>query len=133
MSEISGIIITERGESIVTAQEVVWFINHKYGEQAYVVETEEQILIFTAKSKWIVQKTDYERFRYYTLFHYNFAQGSGYHVQMHGYAQDFMVYYAIMHDMGMEYDWQGFLQSWKLYLLGREVESRAAAFEWLCG
>ena len=29
----------------MTAQEVVWFINHKYGEQAYIVETNDQIAI----------------------------------------------------------------------------------------
>ena len=117
----------------MTAQEVVWFINHKYGEQAYVVETEKQILIFTAKSKWIVQKTDYESFRYYTLFHFNNAQGSGYHVQMRGHDIDFMVYSAIMHDLELGYDWNGFLQSWKLFLLGREIEERAAAFQWHSG
>ena len=117
----------------MTVHDVVWFINHKYGEQAYVVETEEQILIFTAKSKWIVQKTDYKRFQYYTLFHFNYAQGSGFHVQMRGYAKDFMVYYAVMHDMGLPYDWSGFLQSWALYNLGREVEERAAIFQWFCG
>ena len=46
----------------MTSSEVVWFINHKYGEQAYVVETEKQVLIFTVKSKWIVQKDDKARF-----------------------------------------------------------------------
>ena len=52
---------------------------------------------------------------------------------MRGYAKDFMVYYAVMHDMGLPYDWSGFLQSWALYNLGREVEERAAIFQWFCG
>ena len=107
---ISDIIITEREENVVTAYEVAWFINHKYGEQAYVIETEQQILIFTAKSKWIVQKTDYRRFHFYTLFHSNNTQGYGYHVQMRGNHIDYLVYCAIMHDNGLLQDWNYFLR-----------------------
>ena len=114
----------------MTAYEVAWFINHKYGEQAYVIETEQQILIFTAKSKWIVQKTDYQRFHFYTLFHSNNTQGYGYHVQMRGNRIDYLVYCAIMHDNGLLQDWNYFLNSWQLYCLGRQIEERAALFEW---
>ena len=117
----------------MTAQEVVWFINHKYGEQAYVVETEKQILIFTAKSKWIVQKSDYNRFRFYTLFHSNNAQGYGYHVQMRNKNIDYLVYCAIMHDAGIPQNWNDFLNRWELYCLGIEVKERAAIFQWLSG
>jgi len=118
----------------VTSSEVVWFINHKYGEQAYVVETEAQVLIFTAKSKWIVQKKDYKRFGFYTLFHFNLEEGSGFHVQMRGHHIDFLVWAAIMHDMDGFHpnsEWNQFYESWQLYLLGREIEERAATFEWL--
>lgn len=117
----------------MTAQEVEWFINHIYGEQAYVVETEKQILIFTAKSKWIVQKTDYNRFRFYTLFHSNNVQGYGYHVQMRNKNIDYLVYCAIMHDAELPQNWSDFLNRWELYCLGVEVKERAAIFQWLSG
>lgn len=117
----------------MTSSEVVWFINHKYGEQAYVVETETQVLIFTAKSKWIVQKDDYKRFGFYTLFHSNSNKGKGFHVQMRGRHIDFLVWCAITHDMNDFYEikrWDDFVKSWELYLLGRECEERAAIFQW---
>ena len=120
----------------MTSSEVVWFINHKYGEQAYVVETEKQVLIFTAKSKWIVQKNDKGRFGFYTLFHSNISKGEGFHVQMRGYNIDFLVWAAITHDMEKFYsnnEWNDFVKAWNLYLLGRECEERAATFQWLCG
>ena len=115
----------------MTAHEVEWFINHKYGEQAYLVETDKQILIFTAKSKWIVQKSDFKRFQFYTLFHSNNTQGYGYHVQMRNKNLDYLVYCAIMHDNGLEQNWDEFLQNWDLYCLGREIEERTAQFQWL--
>lgn len=34
----------------MTPQEIVWFINHKYGEQAYIVDDGKEIRIFTAKA-----------------------------------------------------------------------------------
>ena len=114
----------------MTAHEVEWFINHIYGEQAYVVETEKQILIFTAKSKWIVQKTDYDRFQFYTLFHSNNTQGYGYHVQMRNKNIGYLVYCAIMHDAEIIQNWDKFLTRWELYCLGRKIEERAAAFQW---
>jgi hypothetical protein len=52
----------------MTPEEVVWFINHKYGEQAYLVETDEQILIFSRVSKWVIFKKDFTKFHIYTLF-----------------------------------------------------------------
>lgn len=118
----------------MTAYEVEWFLNHKYGEQAYVVETEKQILIFTAKSKWIVAKNDYDRFHFYTLFHSNNKTGTGFHVQMRGSAIDYLTYCAITHDREEYYtlqDWHDFVESWHLFLLGREIESRVAAWNYL--
>lgn len=120
----------------MTSSEVVWFINHKYGEQAYVVETETQVLVFTAKSKWIVQKDDKERFGFYTLFHSNLASGKGFHVQMRGHHVDFLVWCALTHDMEKFYaieEWNEFVKAWELFLLGRECEERAAIFQWLSG
>ena len=118
----------------MTAYEVEWFLNHKYGEQAYVVQTEKQILIFTAKSKWIVAKNDYDRFHFYTLFHSNNKTGTGFHVQMRGRNIDYLVYCAIMHDnddFWGKQNWYNFMESWRLFLLGREIESRAAAWDYL--
>ena len=117
----------------MTSSEVVWFINHKYGEQAYVVETEKQVLVFTAKSKWIVQKDDKKRFGFYTLFHFNLARGEGFHVQMRGRNIDFLVWCALTHDMEEFYTidkWNDFIQSWELFQLGQECEERAALFKW---
>ena len=64
----------------MTVQEVVWFINHKYGEQAYVVETEKEIFLFSLKSKWIIKKSDFKHFHTYTLFHFNDVEREHYHV-----------------------------------------------------
>ena len=101
----------------MTSSEVVWFINHKYGEQAYVVETEKQVLVFTAKSKWIVQKDDKKRFGFYTLFHSNLAKGEGFHVQMRGRHVNFLVWVAVTHDMDDFYairEWNDFVNAWEL-------------------
>ena len=66
----------------MTPQEVVWFFNHKHGERAYLVETEQYLQIFTSKSKWKIIKDDYRRFRQYTLYHFSMRAGQGYHKQM---------------------------------------------------
>ena len=34
----------------MTPNEVVWYANHKYGEMAYMVETNDAYLIFTTES-----------------------------------------------------------------------------------
>lgn len=119
----------------MTSYEVVWFLNHKYGEQAYVIETDKQILIFTSKSKWIIFKDDRKRFKAYTLFHSNYEKGEGYHIQRYGNCIDFLTWCAVTHDMEEYYedkDFQKFTLSWELYLLGRECEERAALFQWFC-
>jgi len=119
----------------MTAQEVVWFINHKYGEQAYIVETGNRIFLFSLKSKWFIKKTDYQRFHYYTLFHFNDVEREHYHVQMKSKDLDYLVYQAIAHDNDnipySKEDWKQFNEKWNMYLLGREIESRAAAWDWL--
>ena len=118
----------------MTASEVVWFINHKYGEQAYLVETDEKILIFSRVSKWIIFKNDFARFHIYTLFHFNDAEREHYHIQNKSGNIDYLVFTAIVHDIENKNNftsWQDFRKSWELYLLGREVESRAAAWDWI--
>ena len=114
----------------MTANEVVWFINHKYGEQAYLVETDEKILIFSRVSKWVIFKKDFERFHIYTLFHFNDTERKHYHAQDRSTNIDYLVFRAIVHDN--EYiNWQDFRKSWELFLLGREIECRAAAWDWI--
>lgn len=119
----------------MTAQEVVWFINHKYGEQAYIVETNDQILLFTKESKWIINKNDYSKFHCYILFHSNNKQGNGFHVQMRGNHIDFLVYQAIMHDNKEIFSdretWDDFQNAWELFLLGRKIEAEINAWEWM--
>jgi hypothetical protein len=121
----------------MTVQEVVWFMNHKYGEQAYVVETEKEIFLFSLKSKWIIKKSDFKHFRTYTLFHFNDVEREHYHVQLKSQNLDYLVYQAIAHDNDnipySDKDWKRFNEMWDMYLLGREIEGRAAAWDWLCG
>lgn len=121
----------------MTVQEVVWFMNHKYGEQAYVVETKKEILLFSLKSKWIIKKSDFKHFHTYTLFHFNDVEREHYHVQLKSQNLDYLVYQAIAHDNeNIPYsnnDWKQFNEMWNMYLLGREIEGRVAAWDWLCG
>ena len=114
----------------MTPEEVVWFINHKYGEQAYLIETDKQILIFSRVSKWVIFKKDFIKFHIYTLFHFNDTEREHYHVQDRSTNLDYLVFRAIIHDYKF-IDWKEFQQSWELFLLGREVESRVAAWEWI--
>lgn len=115
----------------MTAQEVAWFINHKYGEQAYVVEDDEKFVILSLKSKWVIFKKDFAKFHTYTLFHFNDVEREHYHVQDRSVNLDYLIFRAIIHDYKYV-DWKEFCNSWELFLLGREVESRAAAWEWIC-
>ena len=114
----------------MTPEEVVWFINHKYGEQAYLVETDEQILIFSRVSKWVIFKKDFTKFHIYTLFNFNDTEREHYHVQDRSINLDYLVFRAIVHD-GKYIGWKEFCQNWELFLLGREIESRVAAWEWI--
>lgn len=120
----------------MTAQEVVWFFNHKYGEKAYVVETPTRIHIFTSKSKWQIIKDDYSRFHKYTLYHYSIRAGKGYHKQMTGREIDYLVFCACWHDkerVVFPRDFNSFQYLWEMYLYGRQIEERAARFAWICG
>lgn len=121
----------------MTIEEVVFFINHKYGEQIYIVDTNKELRIFTTKSQWKIIYADKIRFGQYTLFHFNNIQGYGMHVQMKANDLSFLVYQAAAHDnteiFPFAKDWKNFKENWNLYLLGRECEERAAAWDWLCG
>ena len=81
----------------MTPAEIVWFINHKYGEQAYIVDDGKEIRIFTAKSIW---RIDYSKFHGYYLYHSNNKSGTGFHNQNNHKSDDvnWLVWYAILHD-----------------------------------
>ena len=121
----------------MTAQEVVWFFNHKHGEKAYVVETNTHIHIFTPKSKWQIIKADYARFHEYTLYHFSLKAGAGcYHRQMKGYNIDYLVFCACYHDednVVFSRDFKEFQRLYDMYCYGREIEERANCWDWLCG
>lgn len=127
----------------MTPQDVVWYANHKYGELAYMVETDNAYLIFTEHSQWCIYKNDKERFGTYTLYHRNYADGApeGFHPQFKIPNCSLLTYIAVMHDKckknaipGVDGDIHGydkFQDAWHLYLLGREIEERAATWDFL--
>ena len=121
----------------MTPQEVVWFFNHKHGERAYLVETEQYLQIFTSKSKWKIIKDDYRRFKQYTLYHFSTRAGQGYHKQMNGRTLEYLVYCACCHDETETYTtpktWNEFCRLYDMYCYGREIEERANCWDWLCG
>lgn len=114
----------------MTPEEVVWFANHKYGENAYLIESETELLILTARSKWRILLNDLRRFGYYTLFHLNHATDMiYYHKQCTSRDLDFLVYYAVRHDLDIPCDMKEFERLWQMYCLGRELEESIATFE----
>ena len=116
----------------MTADEVVWFANHKYGECAYLLEYGNEMIILTAKSKWRILLNDLRRFGHYTLCHLNHATDRVYyHQQCTSRDIDFLVYYAIRHDLDLPCDMREFERLWNMYLLGRELEESVALFEFL--
>ena len=116
----------------MSPQEVVWFVNHKFGEQAYLVENDEKITILTLKSKWVIFKKDFSRFHIYTLFHFNDEEREHYHIQNKSRNIDYLVYIALTHDNGGRYsEWKQFCENWELFKLGREIESRASAWNFI--
>ena len=118
----------------MTADEVVWFANHKYGECAYLLEYGNEMIILTAKSKWRIILNDLHRFGHYTLFHFNHkTDRMYYHKQCTSRDLDFLVYYAIRHDLNLPCDMQEFERLWEMYCLGRRLEESIATFDFLCG
>lgn len=117
----------------MTVDEVVWFANHKYGECAYTIERDNKLYIFTNKSQWCIFLKDMARFGKYTLYHINYNyDNEHYHKQGHGYHLDFLVYYAIRHDLDLPCDMNEFMRLYDMWKLGREVEESIATWEFLC-
>ena len=116
----------------MTVDEVVWFANHKYGECVYVVMNKKEMRIMTTKSQWLVFLDDLRKFGRYTLYHINYkGDQEHYHKQGHGDHLDFLVYYALRHDLDIPCDIKEFERLWEMWRLGREVEESIATWEFL--
>jgi hypothetical protein len=117
--------------------DVVFFLNHKHGEVAYLSYGEKEIEIFTAKSKWIIHLNDYARFGKFTLSHLNYeGDREYYHRQTTGTSVDYLVYMAIRHDVGMAYsweDWKEFQNSWDMYIYGQKLQESCSTWAFLAG
>lgn len=117
----------------MTVEEVVWFANHKYGECVYVVQSRDELRIFTLQSQWRIFLKDLYKFGRYALYHINYKSDSEfYHKQCSGNHLDFLVYYALRHDLDIPCDIKEFERLWDMYKLGREVEESIAVWNFLC-
>ena len=119
----------------MTIDEVVGFCNHLYGETAWVIEDNNWIYLFTLYSKWLIKKSDYERFGFYTLFHFNEVEGKNYHIQKRGNI-DFLVYEAICHDASEKstrLKFTDFLKAWSLFKYGQQLYESVQTFNFLAG
>lgn len=119
-------------------EEIAWFANHKYGEQVYYLRTKDEIRIFTPKSKWRILLRDFQRFGHYTLAHWNHKSDRAYyHVQSTGTNLEFLVFYAIMHDLDVgaygKEEWHNFQHLYEMYKLGRQLEESCATWAFLAG
>lgn len=124
----------------MTPYEIVWFINHKYGEQAYIIEDEKEIKIFTAKSIWRIFKSDYFKFNGYYLYHSNNTSGIGFHNQNNHKSSDvnWLIWYAVLHDSDVNIaytkeNYEKFQQSYSLYLYGQKLYESCCQFAFLSG
>lgn len=123
----------------MTPDEACFFYNHKYGEQAYLITDNMNILhIYTIKGKWMINLNDLRRFGVYTLSHGNEVEGAHYHKQMRGHDLTYLVFYAMCHDSptgcyGSIDNYNEFRRLWLMYQLGRQCEERAYRWDWLCG
>ena len=124
----------------MTPQEVIWFINHKYKERAYLVENEAELRIFTKESVWRIFKSDWQCYGGYYLYHSNKIYGSGYHRQG-GLAKNLarIVWYAALHDsldltFPRDYNhWADFNKSFELYSYGQHLWESCCRFAFLAG
>ena len=116
----------------MTVKEVEWFANHKYGECVYVVMNKKEMRILTVKSQWLVFLDDLYKFGRYYLYHINYnGDREYYHKQGCGNHLNFLVYYAIRHDLDIPCDIKEFERLWEMWKLGREVEESIATWEFL--
>ena len=114
--------------------EIEWFANHKYGDNVYLIKHGREIWVLTAKGKWRILLDDLRRFGHYTLFHMNYAghNPSGFHKQCSGNNIEWLVYYAIRHDLDIPVDYQEFNRLYEMWKLGRQIEESIATFNFFC-
>lgn len=118
------------------AEDVVWFVNHKCGEIAYMIDEGDIIRIFTKDSKWMIYKDINRCSREYTLYHSSSSSNhKHYHVQMTSLRMDYLIWRACIHDYPEAQkkftSWPQFLASFELYLLGREIAERASLWDFV--
>ena len=118
----------------LTAREVVFFANLKFGEVAYLVEDKDEYLLMTSNSKWRIIKKDFSRFNYYVLYHSNNLSLEGFHRQSKGTNLAFLIFDAIRHDSPEmnKMSWEEFNYLWDMFLFGRKLEASMATFNFLC-
>lgn len=121
----------------MTPSEVIWFINHKYGERAYLVESETEYRIFTQESVWRIFKSDWQHYKGYYLYHSNKLRGSGYHRQGEISRElSKLIWYVALHDsydLTFVRDWLAFNKSWRLYCYGQRLYESCYRFAFLAG
>lgn len=121
----------------MTPERVVWFFNHKYGEQAYMMtDTDtDRILIMTPKGKWAIFLKDYKRFGHYDLYH--MSKDGSYHKQCYEFDLSYCVFRALAHDCLMDGKscmahkaWIPFQKSYEIWLYGRWLEREVSKWYW---
>lgn len=120
----------------MTISEVVWFINHKYGDSVYLEEFESFYEIYTKKSKWRIYKNDFAIFHYYRLYHFNNTYGKHYHVQSNGNSIQYLIWRAAMHDISNivpeRSAFNNFLKNYENYLYGQKLWNNVIKFNDEC-
>lgn len=118
----------------MTISDMEHFANHKYGDNVYMIKTKEEIMLYTLKSKWKIRLTDMAKFGRYVLYHQNYTakDTSTYHKQCEGKNLDWLVYYAIRHDLNLPANFDEFYRQFEMYKLGREIEESIARFNFFC-
>lgn len=121
----------------MTIDQVVEYANHKYGEIAYLIETDTVISLYTSKGIWKILKNDLKRFGHYTLCHKNHYHDTDYyHRQCTSMNLPFLVYYAVMHDYGqVSYGrdaWKQFQYDYEMFCYGQRLFESCATFNFFC-
>ena len=121
---------------MMTIDDVVGFCNHLYGETAWLLEDKECIYLFTLRSKWFIRKSDYKRFGFYTLYHFNEKERQHYHPQKRNPCLNFLIYEAICHDAAEKeerFKFSDFLKAWDIFEYGQRLYESTQIFNFLAG
>lgn len=113
--------------------DIEMFANHKYGENVYLINSREELIICTNKSKWRIIWSDIYRFHEFSLYHLNHTTDrEHYHKQCASKNVSWLVYYAICHDLDIPTNFAEFSRLYDMYMLGREIEEDIARFNFFC-